>query len=206
MKTKGVLCALLALIVGVVFLAGCAGVQMKTSTLVFQAKDKISNGDLVGSLPFLKKALALEPDDVEANVTMARAQYGLGHLDAARRYAEKTLKMSPGDFRALGILGLVSLWSGAYRKGMDLMMRAMKIYDELEPIGGNLSVEPQTILKQMRYKLKHGEKITRADINRLGNAFWAKVNWYEFDQEYRKWHFYGFYQDLLRPGGGNTYP
>ena len=187
-------------------LSGCAGVQMKTSNLVFQAKDKVSNGDLVGSLPILKKALALDPSDVEANVTMARVQYCLGHLDAARRYAETTLKMSPRDFRALGILGLVSLRDGAYQKGMDLMARAMKIYNNLEPVGGNLSVEPETMLKQMRYKIKQGQKIASADIDRLANAFWAKVDWYEFDREYRKWYFYSFYEDLLQPDGGSTCP
>ncbi len=194
-----------ALIV-VFLLTGCAGVQMKTSNLVFQAKDKVSNGDLVGSLPILKKALALEPDDVEANVTMARVQYCLGHFQAAKRYADKALKVNPRDFRALGIRGLVDLQSGTYQKGMDLMARAMKIYNELEPIGGNFSVEPKAILKQIRYKLKHGQRITKADINQLASAFWGKVNWYEFDQEYRKWYFYGFYEDLLQPDGGSTYP
>jgi tetratricopeptide (TPR) repeat protein len=197
--------------VGGVFIAfflltGCAGVQMKTSNLIFQAKDKVSNGDLVGSLPFLKKALALEPDDVEANATMARVQYCLGHFQAARRYAEKTLRLNPRDFRAMGIVGLVNLRSKKYSEGIDLMTKAMKIYNELEPIGGNFSVEPKTILKQMRYKLKHGQTITQEDIDQLASAFWGKVNWYEFDQEYRKWHFYSFYEDLLRPDGGNTYP
>ena len=200
MKTKSGLQVFLLLIVGMVILAGCAGVQMQTSNLVYQAKDKVSDGDLVGSIPVLKKALALNPKDEEANVVMAEVQYRLGHYAKAKQYAQTALSVSPGDFRAIGILGLVDLQNGASEKGIKRVRKAIKIYNGIEPVGGNLPVEPTTMLKQMEYNLKHHKKITKEAIARLANAFWAKIDWYEFDEEYRKWHFKSFYE--IRPDGG----
>ena len=200
MKTKGVMGALVTLIVGVMFLAGCAGVQMQTSNLVYQAKDRVSDGDLVGSIPVLKKALALNPKDEEANVVMAEVQYRLGHYAKAKQYAQTALSVSPGDFRAIGVLGLVNLQDGVYGKGIARMRKAIKIYNGIEAVGGNLPLEPTTMLNQMEYNLKHHKKITQDAIARLANAFWAKIDWYEFDEEYRKWHFKSFYD--IRPDGG----
>ncbi len=193
---------LFAAFMAFLFIIGCAGVQMRTSNLMFEAKDLVSEGDLVGSVPILKKALALDPKSLEANVTMAQVQYRLGNIEQAGKYARLAYKLDQNDFRALGILGLIDLRTGRYERGISRMLKAIKIYNGIEPVGGNLPVEPQAMLERMRYKLKHHKGISKAEIENLADAFWAKVDWYEFDENYRKWHFKSFYE--IRPDGGGT--
>lgn len=196
--------AVVLLVTAMVWLVGCSGIQMRQSNLVYEAKNKISEGDLRTSIPILNKALALDPEDVEANVAMAEVQYHLRHFHDALRYAKKAHLVSPRDFRALGILGLIDLKEGVYERGMNRVYEAVKIYEGIEEVGGNLPVEPETIIKEMRSELKQNGKVSPEKINDLADAFWAKVEWYEFDEEYRKWHFRSFYD--VRPDGGVPIP
>ncbi len=193
-------------LVGIFFLfaglTGCSSVTYRVSSQVYDAKYKVSYGNLRGSLPSLEKALKLNPRDLEANVTMAQVQYRLGNLDKAEKYAETAHAIAPNDFRALGILGLINLRKGQVNRGIERMARAIKIYNGIEPVGGNVPVEPTAILKDMRAQLKRGENVTPDLISQLEGAFWRKIQWYEFDEEYRKWHFYSFYD--VRPDGGNA--
>lgn len=199
LKRVGLFGALFAM-----FFVGCASVQMETSNLVYRAKNVISEGDLRASIPILKKALVLSPKDVEANVSMAQVQYRLGNFQNAKVYAQTALSADPHDFRAMGILGLVDLREGAYERGMERVSGAMDIYNRIEEVGGNLPVEPKTILKQMKYELEQKKEISKDRIDKLADAFWAKIDWYEFDEEYRKWHYKSFYD--IRPDGGATTP
>ena len=198
---KGVVALLMA---AMVWLSGCSGIQMRQSNLVYEAKNKISEGDLRTSIPILNKALALDPNDLEANVAMAEVQYRLGNFHDALRYAKKAHLVRPRDFRALGILGLIDLEEGAYERGMNRVYEAVKIYEGIEEVGGNLPVEPEIIIKEMRSELKQNGKVSHEKVNALADAFWAKVDWYEFDEEYRKWHFRSFYD--VRPDGGAPIP
>ena len=204
MERKGHKWAGILVVLGILLVIGCSGVQMRTANLVYDAKSKISEGDLRASVPVLKKALTLNPRDVEANVSMAQVQYRLGNFQNAKAYAQTALSADLRDFRAMGILGLVDLREGAYERGMEGVSKAMDIYNRIEEVGGNLPVEPKTILKQMKYELEQKKKISKDKIDQLTDAFWAKIEWYEFDEEYRKWYFKNFYD--TRPDGGATTP
>ena len=183
-------------------MTGCSGLQMKTSSLVYNARYRAMDGDLIGSVRLLERALALAPKDVNANVLMAQIQYRLGKIDEAGKFALAAYAVDPRDFRAMGILGLVDLNRGRYKQGMSRVGEAMKIFNGIEEVGGNLPVEPETILKQMAADLKQRGGISKEKIAALVSAFWAKIDWYEFDEEYRKWHFRSFYD--IRPDGGSV--
>ncbi len=195
-----------ALAVGVVFLGmtGCSGVAYKSADLNYMAKYKVSIGDLRGSLPELEEVLKMNPKDVDANATMAQVQYRLGDIGKAAKYAKAAHEVDPGDFRALGILGLVDLREGRYEEGIQKVSKAMAIYNDIEQVGGSVPVEPEAILKNMKVELQSGKKISPDLISQLEGAFWKKIQWYEFDEEYRKWHFHSFYD--VRPDGGDTFP
>jgi len=179
---------------------GCSGLQMKTESLVYNARYKVMDGDLVGSAGLLEKALAIAPKDVNANVLMAQVQYRLGRIDKAGKFALAAYTVDPRDFRAIGILGLVDLNKGRYKQGMSRIRDAMEIFNVIEEVGGNLPVEPETILKGMTADLKQRGSISKGKMTALASAFWAKIDWYEFDEEYRKWYFRSFYD--IRPDGG----
>jgi len=187
-----------ASLIGIV---GCATVAMQTSNLVFTAKNKISEGDLRGSIPLLQKALKVDPNDLDANVTMVRVQYLLGHFQKAEKFAKTAHKVDSYDFRALGILGLIDIRQGRFKRGIGRVSKAMKIFNGIEPFGAVAPVEPKVILNNMRVELKKQGKIPMSQINELENAFWIKFDWYEFNEEYRKWNFNGFYQDISADGG-----
>lgn len=80
----------------------------------------------------------------------------------------------------------------------------MATYNDIEQVGGSVPVEPEAILRNMRAQLKSGKKVSPDLISQLEGAFWKKIQWYEFDEEYRKWHFHSFYD--VRPDGGDTFP
>jgi tetratricopeptide (TPR) repeat protein len=187
-----------ASLIGIV---GCATVAMQTSNLVFTAKNKISEGDLRGSIPLLQKALKVDPNDLDANVTMARVQYLLGHFQKAEKFAKIAHKVDSYDFRALGILGLIDIRQGRFKRGIERVSKAMKTFHGLEPFGASSPVEPEVTLKNMRYDLKEQGKISKRLIEQLEDGFWIKVDWYNFNQQYRKWNFNGFYQDISADGG-----
>ncbi len=187
-----------------VFMLGCSSVQYKLADLNYMAKYKVSIGDLRGSIPELEKALKLDPKDVNANVTMAQVQYRLGDIKKAEKYARTAYAVRPDDFRAMGILGLIDIRHGEYEKGIELVSEAMKAYNVIEPVGGSVPVEPEVLLENMKTELKNGKKVSPDLISQLEGAFFKKIQWYEFDEEYRKWHFYSFYDP--RPDGGNSYP
>ena len=185
-----------------VFLIGCSGLQMKTESLVYDARYRVMDGNLVGSVGLLEKALAMAPKDVNANVLMAQVKYRLGRIDKAGKFALAAYAVDPRDFRAIGILGLVDLNKGRYKQGMARVRDAMEIFNGIEEVGGNLPVEPETILKGMAADLKQHGRILKGKIAALASAFWAKIDWYEFDEEYRKWYFRSFYD--IRPDGGGV--
>ena len=195
-------------VIGIIFLGmmGCSGVAYKTANWNYMAKYKVSIGDLRGSLPDLEESLKLNPKDVDANVTMAQVQYRLGDIKKAVTYAKAALAVDPSDFRALGILGLADLRHGRYEEGIQKVEKAMATYNDIEQVGGSVPVEPEVILRNMRAQLKSGKKVSPDLISQLEGAFWKKIQWYEFDEEYRKWYYYSFYEDLLQPGGGCTTP
>ncbi len=195
---------LFALAVLSVFAAGCSSIPMKTANLIHSAKYKVSIGDLRGSIADLEKTLELDPTNLEASVTMAQVQYRLGNLKKAEEYARAAIRIAPTDFRAIGILGLLNLRKGAYTSGINRVAAALEIFNGIEPVGGNVPLEPEAILKNMKEELARHKEISPDQIQQLESAFWAKVEWYEFDEEYRKWHFYSFYD--VRPDGGDSYP
>jgi len=183
-------------------MTGCSGLQMKTSSLAYNARYMVMDGNLVESVGLLEKALSMTPGDVNANVLMAQVQYRLGKIDKAGKFALSAYVVDSRDFRAMGILGLVDLSKGRYRQGILRVGEAMKIFNGIEEVGGRLSVEPETILKEMAVDLKKYETVSKEKISFLASAFWAKIDWYEFDEEYRKWHFRSFYD--IRPDGGGV--
>ena len=194
------------LVVGVVFLGmtGCSSVAYRSANLNYMAKYKVSIGDLRGSLPELEEVLKMNPKDLDANATMAQVQYRLGDIGKAVKYAKAAHEVDPSDFRALGILGLADLREGRYEEGIQKVSKAMATYNDIEQVGGSVPVEPEAILKNMEAELQRGKKVSPDLISQLEGAFWKKIQWYEFDEEYRKWHFHSFYD--VRPDGGDTFP
>ncbi len=195
---------LLLFFFGSISLTACSRVAYRSANLNYEAKYRVSIGDLSGSLPPLQEVLKMNPKDVDANVTMAQVQYRLGDLKKAEKYARQARSVAPDDFRALGILGLIDLRQGRYARGIARVAKAMETFNAIEPVGGNTPVEPKAILKNMRAELKSGQKVSPNLIRQLEDAFWVKIQWYEFDEEYRKWHFHSFYDP--RPDGGGTFP
>ncbi len=194
----------IVLVAGLLVMMGCSSIANKLADMNYMAKYKVSIGDLRGSLPDLEKALKLDPKNVDANVTMAQVQYRLSDIKKAEKYAKTAYSVNPDDFRAMGILGLIDIRHGAYERGIEQVSKAMEIYNVIEPIGGSVPVEPNVILKNMKSELKNGKRVSPDLIQQLEGAFFKMIEWYEFDEEYRKWHFHSFYDP--RPDGGDSYP
>ncbi len=54
------------------------------------------------TIPFVRRAIALEPSDPRHHLTAARILYRLRQFDGARKDAEAALKLAAGDAAASG--------------------------------------------------------------------------------------------------------
>jgi tetratricopeptide (TPR) repeat protein len=75
--------------------------------------------------PFLARAVALEPDDVNAVAALAEAEQGLGELDAATAHAQRALSKAPDHATANLVAGLIAMDKARYADARAAFERAV---------------------------------------------------------------------------------
>ena len=78
----------------------------------------------------IKKALDLDPDNIPALVNMAMVNIKQGTPEAGREYAERAVRVSPGDFATHLALGRILLETQALAKAVPELEAAIKLAPE----------------------------------------------------------------------------
>ena len=75
----------------------------------------------------LRKAIALDPNDLEANRVMCESSMGHNMLDDARRHNERAFTLNPNDPRIVAQKGELLTWLGRPDEGADWVRTALKL-------------------------------------------------------------------------------
>jgi adenylate cyclase len=93
-----------------------------------------SLADALGeALPAAQRAIALDPVDAAAHVTMGLGYFWQGDYDGALAKARQTLAISPNDAVAHHLVGLTCLFSGRPREALEPIRTAMRL-DPRDPL------------------------------------------------------------------------
>ncbi|MGH9655811.1 MAG: tetratricopeptide repeat protein [Bryobacteraceae bacterium] len=112
-------------------------------TLVGLARDDL--GDMAGAEPEFRKALAENPNDFRANLTLGAELYKQRHLPEARKYLEHATALQPSSAMARYELALVKRADG------DLAAAATDLQEAIREKPGWL--DPHVALAALYYKL-----------------------------------------------------
>jgi class 3 adenylate cyclase/TolB-like protein len=93
----------------------------------------LPNFDEVTGERVMHRALELDPNDPEANRIMGAIQMAKGDFDAARRYHEKAMELSPSDAYIKGRSAVFYIFNG-------MPERALQVLDEAEALDPYLPV------------------------------------------------------------------
>lgn len=83
--------------------------------------------DLVGAIPFLLKALRLDPGNADVHYNLAKAYQDMGRLDEAAASYRRTLELQPGYRKALLNLAVVLKNLGETEPAIALCRRLLKL-------------------------------------------------------------------------------
>lgn len=90
-----------------------------------------ASGDAVRATQLARTALAANPGDVEATLTLAEVALADNAMDDARRLTDAVLKASPDQFDASLLASIVHARTGAFGAAIDTLNRALR-YDRVE--------------------------------------------------------------------------
>ena len=79
----------------------------------------------------VRKAFALDPNDIEANRVLCEAYMAEHRLEDARRHHDRALALNPNDPRIVAQRGELLTWLGRAEEGLDWIRNAMR----LDPYG-----------------------------------------------------------------------
>jgi 4-amino-4-deoxy-L-arabinose transferase-like glycosyltransferase len=96
-------------------------------TLVNAAIALASTGDIDGASGMLRRAVALDPDNGEARLTLAKILFGRRDLDGARRHAERAVVLLPSRPDAYELLGSVRAVEGRIDEAARYFQHALKL-------------------------------------------------------------------------------
>jgi tetratricopeptide (TPR) repeat protein len=112
-------------------------------TLVGMARDK--TGDQKNAEPAFRQALQENPDDFQANLYLGALLYKQRHLDEAKIYLDKAVKLKPDDLMAHYESAMLKSTSGQYQAAADELEEVVKKNPDW--------LEPHVELSTLYYKL-----------------------------------------------------
>jgi tetratricopeptide (TPR) repeat protein len=112
-------------------------------TLVGMARDK--TGDQKNAEPAFRQALQENPDDFQANLYLGALLYKQRHLDEAKVYLDKAVKLKPDDLMAHYESAMLKSTSGQYQAAADELEGVVKQNPDW--------LEPHVELSTLYYKL-----------------------------------------------------
>lgn len=112
-------------------------------TLVGMARDK--TGDQKNAEPAFRQALQENPDDFQANLYLGALLYKQRHLDDAKIYLDKAVKLKPDDLMAHYESAMLKSTSGQYQAAADELEGVIKQNPDW--------LEPHVELSTLYYKL-----------------------------------------------------
>lgn len=79
-----------------------------------------AKGDFRGAVERYERLLGVQPSTAAIHYALSKAWVGLGALDSARLYSEKSVLLNPGNTSYLGFLAALSHQQGDYGRAIDL--------------------------------------------------------------------------------------
>ena len=119
-------------------------------------------GDLPAAIQAYERALALQPDFVEAGINLGALYVGVGRLEAAAAALERALAGDPERVEALNNLGLIYRERGRLEEARDLYVRALQLQPNLAQAHFNLGLVYRG-LGQREQAIEHLKEAIRLD-------------------------------------------
>ncbi|HXV75097.1 MAG TPA: tetratricopeptide repeat protein [Candidatus Polarisedimenticolaceae bacterium] len=104
------------------------------------ALDRVSSGDLAGSLEFFDKAIEEQPDSAERAEAYAKVLYQMKRYDEAEVQALRAKELAPGDVDVLMVLYSIHVGAGDLAAAEEVLVEA-----------GQASPDDPRILRQLAY-------------------------------------------------------
>lgn len=173
---------LLAISIGIMFLAGCGGPPLSTQSLLNKALDAGSRGEWEKALGYLETVTEREPNNINALVFKALAYEGCEKNDLALNAARLAVKNAPDNFQAQYTLGRL------YSKDQQ------KVQDAITPLGRALQIKPDdnstllllgrcsTILK-LESAIKYYEKLAVKPKFKNNAELWNEMGIYYAERQ-----------------------
>ena len=118
-------------------------------------QDKLQDAE--GACGYLRRAVELDPTNLEAHLGLCAVYAALDRLSERNRLLDEMAERFPQEKRVLVAAALFCVERKAYSKGLDLLERAWRL-DRLDPLIPELIVTARHRLARQQYERKRADK------------------------------------------------